>query len=45
MVEVIFGGVDINEFLLCIMEVCKVLGFYFIGEVMDVIGWFGGYNF
>lgn len=39
------GGVDINELLLWIMEVCCVLGFYFIGEVMDVIGWLGGYNF
>lgn len=40
-----FGGVDINEFFLWMMEVCKVSGLYFIGEVMDVIGWLGGYNF
>lgn len=44
-VEVIIGGVDINEFLLKIMMVKNVEGFYFIGEVVDVIGWLGGFNF
>lgn len=44
-VEVMFGGVDIDCFLFKIME-CKIVkGLFFIGEVMDVIGWFGGYNF
>jgi predicted flavoprotein YhiN len=27
------------------MEARKVPGLYFIGEVMDVTGWLGGYNF
>ena len=27
------------------MESCKVDGLYFIGEVVDVTGWLGGYNF
>lgn len=40
-----FGGVDIDELSLKIFEVKKLLGFYFIGEVIDVIGWLGGYNF
>jgi predicted flavoprotein YhiN len=27
------------------MEVRSVPGLYFIGEVVDVTGWLGGYNF
>jgi len=27
------------------MECKKVPGLYFIGEVVDVTGWLGGYNF
>jgi predicted flavoprotein YhiN len=27
------------------MEARNVPGLYFIGEVMDVTGWLGGYNF
>lgn len=44
-VEVIFGGVDIDELLLKIMMSKKVEQLFFIGEVVDVIGWLGGYNF
>lgn len=44
-VEVIMGGVNIDYIFFKIMEVKSILGFYFIGEVLDVIGWFGGYNF
>jgi predicted flavoprotein YhiN len=27
------------------MESIKIPGLYFIGEVVDVTGWLGGYNF
>ena len=27
------------------MEAIKIKGLYFIGEVLDVVGWLGGYNF
>ena len=27
------------------MEATKIKGLYFIGEVLDVVGWLGGYNF
>lgn len=43
--EVTLGGVDTNEFSSRTMEARKVPGLYFIGEVMDVTGWLGGYNF
>ncbi|HAI6221972.1 TPA: NAD(P)/FAD-dependent oxidoreductase [Escherichia coli] len=43
--EVTLGGVDTNELSSRTMEARKVLGLYFIGEVMDVTGWLGGYNF
>lgn len=43
--EVTLGGVDTNELSSRTMEVRKVPGLYFIGEVMDVTGWLGGYNF
>ncbi|EME5083765.1 NAD(P)/FAD-dependent oxidoreductase [Klebsiella aerogenes] len=43
--EVTLGGVDTNELSSRTMEARKAPGFYFIGEVMDVTGWLGGYNF
>ena len=39
------GGVDTNELSSRTMEARNVPGLYFIGEVMDVTGWLGGYNF
>ncbi|MGO2336675.1 NAD(P)/FAD-dependent oxidoreductase [Providencia sp.] len=43
--EVTLGGVDTGEISSKTMESLKVTGLYFIGEVMDVTGWLGGYNF
>ena len=43
--EVTLGGVDCNELSSRTMESSKVKGLYFIGEVVDVTGWLGGYNF
>lgn len=43
--EVTIGGVDTNELSSRTMEARKAPGLYFIGEVMDVTGWLGGYNF
>lgn len=43
--EVTRGGVDTNELSSKTMESKKVSGLYFIGEVVDVTGWLGGYNF
>jgi len=43
--EVTRGGVDTNEISSKTMESKKVPGLYFIGEVVDVTGWLGGYNF
>lgn len=43
--EVTLGGVDCNELSSKTMESSKVSGLYFIGEVIDVTGWLGGYNF
>ncbi|VDZ85904.1 flavoprotein, HI0933 family [Kluyvera intermedia] len=43
--EVTLGGVDTNELSSRTMEAKKVPGLFFIGEVMDVTGWLGGYNF
>ena len=43
--EVTLGGVDCNELSSKTMESKKVPGLYFIGEVVDVTGWLGGYNF
>lgn len=43
--EVTLGGVDCNQLSSKTM-VCKdVANLYFIGEVVDVTGWLGGYNF
>lgn len=43
--EVTRGGVDTDELLSKTMMARKVPGLYFIGEVVDVTGWLGGYNF
>lgn len=43
--EVTAGGVDTDELSSKTFEVKKVPGLYFIGEVVDVTGWLGGYNF
>lgn len=43
--EVTLGGVDCNEISSQSFESKKVPGLYFIGEVLDVSGWLGGYNF
>jgi predicted Rossmann fold flavoprotein len=43
--EVTAGGVDTNEFSSKTMECRKIPGLYFIGEVLDVTGHLGGFNF
>ena len=43
--EVTAGGVDTAELDAKTMESRKVPGLYFVGEVVDVTGWLGGYNF
>ncbi|MDB5492167.1 MAG: pyridine nucleotide-disulfide oxidoreductase family protein [Micavibrio sp.] len=43
--EVALGGVDTNELSSKTFEARKMPGLYFIGEVVDVTGWLGGYNF
>jgi predicted Rossmann fold flavoprotein len=43
--EVTLGGVDCNAVSSKTMEAVAVPGLYFIGEVMDVTGWLGGFNF
>jgi len=43
--EVTVGGVDTRELSSKTMETKKAPGLYFIGEVVDVTGWLGGYNF
>lgn len=43
--EVTAGGVDTAELDAKTMESRRVPGLYFIGEVVDVTGWLGGYNF
>ena len=42
--EVTRGGIDTNELSSKTFETKKVKGLYFIGEVLDVTGWLGGYN-
>lgn len=44
-VEVTTGGIDTDELSSKTFESKKVKGLYFIGEVVDVTGWLGGYNF
>ncbi len=43
--EVTVGGVDTTALDARTMESRGVTGLYFIGEVVDVTGWLGGYNF
>jgi predicted Rossmann fold flavoprotein len=43
--EVMRGGVDTRELDQRTMQAKAVPGLYFIGEVVDVTGWLGGYNF
>jgi len=43
--EVTLGGVDTNALESRTMQAKAVPGLYFIGEVVDVTGWLGGYNF
>ena len=43
--EVTLGGVSTAELSSRTMEAKRANGLYFIGEVVDVTGWLGGYNF
>ena len=43
--EVTVGGIDTDELSAKSMECRKVPGLFFIGEVVDVTGHLGGYNF
>ena len=43
--EVTLGGVETDELEARTMEAKAVPGLFFIGEVVDVTGWLGGYNF
>ena len=43
--EVTLGGVDTDGISSSTMQSRRVPGLYFIGEVLDVTGWLGGYNF
>ena len=43
--EVTVGGVDTDELSAKTMESRKVPGLFFIGEVVDVTGHLGGFNF
>ena len=43
--EVTRGGVDTDYISSKTMMVKDIAGLYFIGEVVDVTGWLGGYNF
>lgn len=43
--EVTLGGVDTRVLSSQTMEVNHLPGLYFVGEVLDVSGWLGGYNF
>ncbi|MCJ8139613.1 NAD(P)/FAD-dependent oxidoreductase [Falsirhodobacter halotolerans] len=43
--EVTLGGVDTDALDARTMQAKNVEGLYFIGEVVDVTGWLGGYNF
>lgn len=43
--EVTLGGVDTDELSSKTFESKKQQGLFFIGEVIDVTGWLGGYNF
>ena len=43
--EVTLGGVDCDALSSKTLECQAVPGLYFVGEVVDVTGWLGGYNF
>ena len=43
--EVTRGGVATEELSQASLEARKAPGLHFIGEVVDVTGWLGGYNF
>jgi predicted flavoprotein YhiN len=43
--EVTLGGVDTDQLSSKTMMAKDVEGLYFIGEVVDVTGWLGGFNF
>jgi predicted Rossmann fold flavoprotein len=43
--EVTLGGIDTRDLDSKTMQAKKTPGLYFIGEVVDVTGWLGGYNF
>ena len=43
--EVTRGGIDTDAISSKTFEAKQVAGLYFIGEVLDVTGWLGGYNF
>jgi len=43
--EVTLGGVDTDGISSATMQSKRVPGLYFVGEVVDVTGWLGGYNF
>lgn len=43
--EVTLGGVDTDELSSKTFESKKIPNLFFIGEVIDVTGWLGGYNF
>jgi predicted Rossmann fold flavoprotein len=43
--EVTRGGVDTDELSQATLEAKRIPGLHFIGEVVDVTGWLGGYNF
>ena len=43
--EVTIGGVDCDALSSKTLESKTVTGLYFVGEVMDISGWLGGYNF
>jgi predicted flavoprotein YhiN len=43
--EVTLGGIDTNELSSKTMESRRVPGLYFVGEVVDVTGQLGGFNF
>ena len=43
--EVTLGGIDTNELSSPTMDAKAVPGLYFLGEVVDLTGHLGGYNF
>ncbi len=43
--EVTLGGIDTKELSSQTMESKRISGLYFIGEIVDITGWLGGYNF